>query len=340
MPQTQKTQTKAPRVIGKRTQATERKPRRVKREATPIAQAAPVVQEAAQHTDVRSRALLVELVVHQWLASSTDVKITDDVAQQHGIAHDMGRYEKRLMSKAALARLRSAGSKLRSVHNSFTLPWADWGCRILHAVKYPDYSARMRAAMQEFDQIFREELEAIDPATGLTKYEAAKSEAKRLLNGAFREEDYPTIEVLRQKFGAEINVMPIPAGTDFRIDMSADVMGALAAQVEADTNKRITVAMQGVYEQFKSKVEKLVNALKAEKTDAIRKTLFTSLETFLEALPGFNITADPALEAFGAEIQALVKGLDASSLRDSETLRAETLVKADAILAKMNDFLG
>ncbi len=41
------------------------------------------------------------------------------------------------------------------------------------------------------------------------------------LNGLFREEDYPPAAKLRQKFGIRLEILPIPSGEDFRVEMSA-----------------------------------------------------------------------------------------------------------------------
>ncbi len=307
-----------------------------------VTEAVPVPLPAAPepvHQDVRQRAMLVNLTVHQWLASATDEKITDEVAQQHGIAAEMGRYQKNLLSKNALARLRSAGNKLRSTHNRYTLPWDEWGTRILSAKAFLDYNAALRHGIDEFDQIFREEME--EPGlSGKSKYEESQDEARRLLNGAFREDDYPTLETLRAKFRAKITVMPIPAGEDFRIDLGAEATAQVRQEIEAKASDRITEAMRGVYGRLRDAVLKLAVALQAEKTEAIRSTLFTSLNTVLEALPRLNITGDATLDDFAAEIGQLVSGLSAKELRESEPHRVNIMKRASAILDQMNDFLG
>jgi hypothetical protein len=308
-------------------------------ELRPSAIAPEPMPEPEKKDGVRNRAMLVNLSVHQWLASATDHQITAEISQSHGVASDMGKYQKNLLSKTALARLRTAGGKLRSNHNRLTLPWDEWGTRILSAKAWTEYNATMRQGIDEFEQIFREELEDAGPS-GKSKYEEAKDEARRLLNGAFREEDYPSIQRLKAKFGARITVRPIPAADHFLLDLGDDATAQVRREIEADANDKVGVAMKGLFERLHGVVSKFVVALKAEKTDAIRKTLFSSIETVLAALPVLNVTGDPALEAFSAEIRTLVAGMDAKELRESEQLRDSVLVKADAILAKMNDFLG
>jgi hypothetical protein len=333
---TQKTAT-APRVVGKRHTARKRETRA----AAALPAVVPEAPEAqpARHNDVRERAMLVNLTIHQWEGKATDLAITDEVAKLHGIADDMGKYQKQLLSKTSLARLRTAGNQLRSVHNRFTLPWDEWGTRILSSKAFLAYRSEVRAGIDNFDQVFKDELEAIGE-TGVSKYEEAKAEARRLLNGAFREADYPSIDKLRAKFRAHISILPIPSGEDFRLDLGAEATDQVRQEIEARSSGKLAEAMKGLFERLHVLVAKLVDALKAENPEAIRKTLFTSIETLLEALPGLNVAADPALDLFASDIQALVSGLNAKDLRECEPMRATVLLKADAILAKMNDFLG
>jgi hypothetical protein len=316
-------------------------PRSKKKE---VAAPAPVVNTIAppapaRHIDVRQRAMLVNLTVHQWLANTTDSKITEEVATKHGITGDMGRYQKSLLSKPALEKMRSMGNKMRATHNRFTLPWDEWGTRILSAKAYLTYNTELTAQIRAYEQLFRDEFEAIGD-TGKTKYAERKAEAKALLNGAFREADYPTLESLRSKFGAKVSVFPVPAGEDFRIDLGAEETAQVRKEIEAKTADRVTEAMDELYGRLKGRVSKLVEALKAEQVDGVRKDLFTGIQALLDTLPILNVTGDTQLEAFGVEIGQVIAGLDAKVLRETPAARADVLKQADAILSKMNDFLG
>ena len=308
----------------------------------PIAAAAPAAdapEKQARHTDIRQRAMLVKLEIHRWPASATDDQISDEVALAHGIAHDMGKYQKQLLPKSALEKLRSAGSRLKGRHNRLTLPWDEWSTRILSAQAFVEYNSAVRAGIDEFDQIFYDELEAIG-ATGVTKYEEAKAEAKRLLSGAFRESDYPSLSQLKRKFRAKVTVMPIPDAADFRIDLGAAETAQVRGEIEARVNDQIAEAIKGLYARVESTIAKLAEALKSEKTEEIRHTLFMAIHNVLDVLPLLNVTGDRALDAIGAEIRDMVAGCDVKSLKASEPMRQAVLEQAEAILSKMTDFLG
>jgi hypothetical protein len=61
------------------------------------------------------------------------------------------------------------------------------------------------------------------------------------LNGLFREEDYPTVEKLRKKFGVKLEVLPIPSGADFRVQMSAEEQARVSYNSPAYLQKRHNV---------------------------------------------------------------------------------------------------
>jgi len=65
----------------------------------------------------------------------------------------------------------------------------------------------------------RESRPALSKSVGL---QLSISSSAPELNGLFREEDYPAAEKLRKKFGVKLEVLPIPTGNDFRVQMSAE----------------------------------------------------------------------------------------------------------------------
>lgn len=324
----------ATRVIGK---PTRRAKKTVKAERKPKPQPVPVAP--IRHDDVRQRAMLVKLSIHRWPAKATDHQISDEVAEQHGIASDMGKYSKQLLPKTALEKLRSAGSRLRARHNRLTLPWDEWSTRILSAKAYLTYNADIRPSIDEFDQIFHDELEA-PGASGQSKYQEAKEQARQLLGSAFRETDYPTLAQLKRKFRAHITVMPIPDSEDFRIDLGAEETAQVRAEIENRVNDQLQEAMKELYGRVGTVVGKLAAALKAETQEDIRHTLFMAINNVLETLPLLNVTADPRLDVIADEIRFMVTGCDVKGLKESQPMRTMVIEQADAILAKVNDFLG
>ena len=91
--------------------------------------------------------------------------------------------------------------------------WSDEGYRLLPAHFYFELSARMR----EFEQSFSKQVDDF-----LDFYPSYIEHVRPELNGLFREEDYPSADALRKKFGLKLEVLPIPSGDDFHVTMSAE----------------------------------------------------------------------------------------------------------------------
>src|SRR5579863_224358 len=111
---------------------------------------------------LNDRAMLVELNISQWSASRNDKQVTREVAEKHGSDVSMGRYNKQLLSKAALEKIKKAASAARQEHYKRTLPWSDNGSRILTSAGYLTYSAEMRKLESEFYAAVAEFIQGYD----------------------------------------------------------------------------------------------------------------------------------------------------------------------------------
>ena len=67
-----------------------------------------------------------------------------------------------------------------------------------------------RAGVERFLEVYPQYIEQVKPE----------------LNGLFREEDYPSIERLREKFAVKLTICNISAGEDFRVKMSVEERAA------------------------------------------------------------------------------------------------------------------
>jgi hypothetical protein len=130
---------------------------------------------------------------------------------------------------------RQTGRRLlrRQIRQHFykvTLPWSDEGYRLLPAHFYFELSARMR----EFEQSFSKQVDDF-----LDSYPSYIEHVRPELNGLFREEDYPSADVLRKKFGLKLEVLPIPSGDDFRVTMSAEEQARVAREIDANVRQSL-----------------------------------------------------------------------------------------------------
>ena len=71
------------------------------------------------------------------------------------------------------------------------------------------------------------------------------------LNGLFREEDYPSVDKLRSKFGVKLEVLPIPSGEDFRVKMSAEEQARVAQEIDANVRQSLARGTADLWDRLK-----------------------------------------------------------------------------------------
>ena len=89
-------------------------------------------------------AMLVSLRITAWSGRLYDRQASNHVAAHHDASASAGRYNKRLLPKAAFAALTATVSEARSQHYANSLPWDDQGSRLL-TVATDTFSATLRA---------------------------------------------------------------------------------------------------------------------------------------------------------------------------------------------------
>ena len=186
---------------------------------------------------ITERAMLAAVHISIWTAVKHDRKVSRDVAQQHGAHEGAGRYNKQLLREAEkLESLRSLSGQIRQYFYKITLPWSDEGYRLLPAHFYFELTTKMR----EFEQAFTQQVEEF-----LAVYPSYIEQVRPELNGLFREEDYPSAEKLRNKFGVRLEVLPIPSGEDFRVTLSEEEQARVAREIDENVRQSLQTGDRG-----------------------------------------------------------------------------------------------
>ena len=85
-------------------------------------------------------AMLVSLRISAWSGRLYDRQASNHVAAHHDATASAGRYNKRLLPKAAFAALTATMSAARTCHYEQSLPWDDQGSRLLTVANYEHYT--------------------------------------------------------------------------------------------------------------------------------------------------------------------------------------------------------
>jgi hypothetical protein len=276
---------------------------------------------------ITERAMLAAIHISVWTAIKHDRKVSREVAEQHGAYAGAGRYNKQLLREAErLESLRSLSGQIRQYFYKITLPWSDEGYRLLPAHFYFELTTKMR----EFEQAFSQQVEEF-----LAVYPSYIEQVRPELNGLFREEDYPSTDKLRNKFGVKLEVLPIPSGNDFRVTLSEEEQARVAREIDDNVRQSLQKGTEDLWTRLKGVVAHMVERLN-EPESRFHASLVTNIGELVDLLPRLNVNQDEELNRFAGEIRDRLCGFTARDLKKNEILRAATANDAAQILAEMD----
>jgi len=279
---------------------------------------------------ITEKAMLAAVHISVWTAVKHDRKVSREVADQHGAHQGAGRYNKQLLHGAQrLEELRTLAGQIRQYFYKVTLPWSDEGFRLLPANFYFDLMARMREFEASFDQ-------AVD--SFLRVYPEYIEQVRPELNGLFREEDYPSPEKLRTKFGVKLEVLPIPMGADFRVEMSAEEQARVAREIDANVRESLMRGTEDLWKRLREVVAHMVERLN-EPESRIHGSLVTNVLDLVDLLPRLNVNGDADLNRFAEQIRQRLCNHSAGELKKHDLLRVTTAADAANIVAEIDGVL-
>jgi hypothetical protein len=276
------------------------------------------------------KAMLAAVHISIWTAVKHGRKVSRDVADQHGAHHGAGRYNKQLLRGAdKLDELRTLAGQIRQYFYKITLPWSDEGFRLLPSNFYFELMARMR----EFEAGFEQAVESF-----LRVYPQYIEQVRPELNGLFREEDYPSVEKLRSKFGVKLQVLPIPSGADLRVQLSAEEQARVSREIDASVRESLTRGTEDLWKRLREVVSHMVERLN-EPQSRFHGSLITNIADLVDILPKLNVSGDADLNRVTEQIKQRLCDYSAQELKKNELLRVVTATDASKIVADMDDLL-
>jgi len=283
-----------------------------------------------EYATVSARAMLVQLNISTWSARKFDKGATAKVNNDHQASSKAGRYNKHLLAGAKEHEaLITACENARAMHYVQTLPWSDIGSRLLPTANFLVYSEKMRKAFALCDERLADFVAAY-PAL----VEAAEQQHTALCK-LFNRADYPRASDIKRRFSWKLNFDQVPNG-DFRVDLPADQLEAISADVRSRTVDATKDAMQGAWARLRDAVERIHKASSPD--GVVRSTLIDNARNVCDILSRLNVAGDEQLEAMRVRVEKELAQLDLDDLRKDNTVRADTAKKARSIMDAMSAF--
>jgi hypothetical protein len=190
----------------------------------------------------------------------------------------------------------------------------------------------------------REKKAVFDDAVGLflPVYPELREKAKRPkpdgLGDMFRDADYPDEATVRTKFNFKFQVMPIPAGTDFRLNLAGEEIDALREQFAANLKDREADAMGDVWNRLYAVVKKASDDLN-DPEKGVHKALFENAKEICAILPRVNIAGSAEFDRLVKEVEEKIASASPEILRKSKVARNSIAAEALRIEQHMAQFL-
>jgi hypothetical protein len=279
--------------------------------------------------------MLCTLSISTWSARKHDREASEEIATRHGAEADAGRYHKILLPKEAFAEITKIVSDARQEHYFMTLPWDDNGYRVLPAAVYMEHTEKLRDYSRQF-------MAAVEIFAA--HFDQLVIESRSRLGGLFRADDYLTSKEIRDKFAIETKVMPLPDANDFRVSLGDQEKDRIKRQITAAVQASLTVASQELWQRMYQAVSHMAECLSRYKTTVqgvehpFRDSIVTNLVKLVDVMPRLNVTSDPELERLTSQVRASLL-VDPAELRKSESVRADTAIKASRIAEQMSAYM-
>ena len=276
--------------------------------------------------DLTRDAMLVSLRISAWSGRLYDRKASDHVAVHHDASTNAGRYNKRLLSKAALAAINATVSEARTRHYAQSLPWDDKGSRLLTVANYEHYTGIMDGLRE---RLVRQRARFIED------YDDYVDQARLDLGKLFRIGEYPSKEDLREKFSIRYRITPVPDADHFIARLASDDTERVKRDIERRMEEQLHDAVGDLYRRLAEAVERVSERLEEDdngKPLVFRDTMISNIRDLVDVVPRLNIFGDQRLASLCEQVKDRIAGVEPDSLRPSRTFDpvARARVKRDA----------
>ena len=282
-----------------------------------------------QVSGIARAAMLVDLQISIYSGRKQDKRTQAEVTTSKGANSKKAAsvYKSLFADCVELDSITKFQARARAEHYRLTLPWNDYGARLLPTKALLDYQKAMGKYQAEFDRLV---------GAFLDKYDTLVAAAAFQLGTLFEREEYPDRDQVAKKFRMETSFTPLPTSGDFRLDIENEVQQELVDKYEKRITEQIAAANQDswtrLYEALKRLSDRLV-VTEDGKKKVFHDTMVTGALELCELLDQLNVTGDTSLTKASRQLEAVLSGVTPKELREEDGTRITTKQKVDEILA-------
>lgn len=273
--------------------------------------------------------VLAKLNISQFSNTREDDSITAEVKALHQLQGKAGKWVKIKLPEEFLAGVKKAAGAARQAHYDASLHWEE-GYRLLPMTAKPRYDAAVADAKAKFEQ-------AVDRF--VESYPLALEKARTMHAGTYRENDYPTLDKVRQQFEFRVAFLPIPSSSHFDVSVVGPAVAAMRAQLEAANAAKVEQAVGELWSRLLDPVTKMADTLR-DPSAIFRESLVGNVIQVLDLVPALNVTGSDSLRTAAAEVRNRLANLNPDVLRNNRVARKAAAETAGEIAVRFGRFGG
>lgn len=271
--------------------------------------------------DLSQRAFKVSLTINMWTARRLDKKVTRQVADDHGMGDQIGRYNKALLIEDINGKvakefkdIESAGNAARNVHYEQTLPWGQDGNRVITAANFMEWCNVMREARDTFFQkraiLVAEYPRLVKQSEYFMEKGAELQREKLRRQGKFDEanavvslfdpKNYPRADSIEHRFRFATGSEPLPTSGDFRVKLATNQVEMIKRQIESNIHATVEAATQDLFERLFDLARRCAHL--GDPKSVIQKALAQDVKSVCAIAGRLNLTGNTYLDAFAQRI--------------------------------------
>ena len=277
---------------------------------------------------ISSSAMLVELNISVWTGRKFDKGVSQEIDTQKHTTTRAGNYSKRLFAdEPVFDAIQKYTGNARTYHYHATMPWSDSGLRLLTTSMFFDYQREITAMEAEFNRL----VEAF-----LSNYDKLVLQSQMKLGTLFNSDDYPPVEMVRDKFKFSVKFAPVPEVGDWRVNVGQEAEAILKESYANYYQSNLESAYADVWERTHEALTRMSEKLSGEKKQIFRDTLVSNVMDMVDLLEKFNVTGDPKMRTAKHKLESVMLGITPDALREDDHLRHDVKGKVDSLLKELS----
>jgi hypothetical protein len=255
-----------------------------------------------------SNYMLASLTVRKWSARKKDNEATEELLTIKGATHNAASVIKSLLAgnDRELRDTHAAYDRIRTWFYANSLPWTTQegqrGDRVVGTQQAMTF-------LRDFARLKTEAEKARD--SFLDVYDLAVANASVSMGGLYNTLNYPNKESVREMFGATLDIMPMPAVTDFdRVTIPGAMAQGLKGKYETRAKKQVECAISDLQTRVIEELGRMASQL-GKVAAGEKARLFKSLTGNMQTLANLARSMGP----LSADLVVLADRLEAELLQ-------------------------